>query len=75
MASVIAGPIVNPANGHQYFLQPNTWTNAESEAVAMGGHCYLMMAENNWVWETFAPIQEVALIGLSDAAQKACLSG
>ena len=38
-AQVVAGPIVNPANGHAYFLlAPNTWTSSESQAVALGGH-------------------------------------
>src|SRR3972149_3898644 len=74
MASVVAGPIVNPATGHQYYLlSPNTWTNAEAEAVVLGGHLVTIndAAENSWVWQTFAPIQGGPLwIGLSDAAQE-----
>ncbi len=73
MASVIAGPIVNPATSHQYYLlSPNTWTNAEAEAAAMGGHLVTINddAENSWVWQTFAPYGGPLWIGLSDAAQE-----
>jgi hypothetical protein len=52
----IAGPIVNPANGHKYFLlEPATWTNAELAAVAMGGHLVTInnQDENTWVYNTF----------------------
>ena len=35
--SLLTGPIVNPANGHSYYLTtPTTWTNAEAFARAMG---------------------------------------
>jgi len=38
-ASILTGPVVNPANGHVYYLlSQNTWSNAEAEAVALGGH-------------------------------------
>lgn len=38
-AAILAGSVVNPANGHTYFLlSQNTWSNAESEAVSLGGH-------------------------------------
>ena len=34
-----AGPILNPANGHRYYvLSYGTWTEAEAQAVSMGGH-------------------------------------
>jgi lectin-like protein/thrombospondin type 3 repeat protein len=70
MAGIEAGPIVNPANGHTYYkLTPNSWTGAEAEAVALGGHLVTINddAENTWVWDTFAlgPFW----IGLSDVAQ------
>jgi hypothetical protein len=36
---VLAGPIANPANNHQYYLlEPACWTNAENTAVSLGGH-------------------------------------
>ena len=53
---IIAGPIVNPANGHSYyFLSQNTWTGAEAEAVTLGGHLVTInnAAENQWVDDTF----------------------
>ncbi|MFT3685735.1 MAG: lectin-like protein [Phycisphaerales bacterium] len=35
----IAGPIVNEANGHTYYLlESGSWTAAEARAVEMGGH-------------------------------------
>jgi hypothetical protein len=38
-AGILAGPFVNPANGHSYYLlSQNTWSNAEAEAVSLGGH-------------------------------------
>src|ERR1700712_2882100 len=37
-ASVIAGPVTNPVNGHAYYLlSPDTWSGSEATAVAMGG--------------------------------------
>ncbi len=37
---IIAGPINNPANGHDYYLLESgfTWTDAEAFAVTLGGH-------------------------------------
>lgn len=70
-ASVIKGPITNPANNHNYYaISSNTWTGAEAEAQSLGGHLVTMNddAENKWVWETFAP--GPLWIGLSDAAQE-----
>jgi len=68
------GPIVNPANGHRYYLlAPATWADAESDAVALGGHLVTVVDadENAWVWETFAPSSSGSVwIGLSDAAQE-----
>ena len=73
-AAIAAGPIVNPANGHQYYLlNPNTWSGAEARAIALGGHLVTIndAAENAWVWLTFAPYGGGPLwIGLSDAAQE-----
>ena len=38
-AGLIAGPISNPANGHEYFLLTESpWQDAEAQAVALGGH-------------------------------------
>lgn len=37
---IIAGPINNPANGHNYYLLESgfSWTDAEAFAVTLGGH-------------------------------------
>lgn len=37
-AGILAGPVVNPANGHRYFLlTTNTWTAARDEAATVAG--------------------------------------
>src|SRR5262245_15873991 len=79
LMSVLAGPIQNPANGHQYYLlKPSTWTAAEAEAVSLGGHLATIndAAENDWVYNTFIPLtgtitpsfRPALWIGLTDAA-------
>lgn len=74
IAEVIAGPIENPSNGHLYYaVSRNTWTGAEAEAQSLGGHLVTINDEdeNNWVWETFAPlIGGLLWIGLNDAEQE-----
>jgi Regulator of Chromosome Condensation (RCC1) repeat protein/putative Ig domain-containing protein len=68
----LAGPIVNAANGHKYFLLgPASWTNAEAAAVALGGHLVTVNndLENAWVYDTFANYGAVSRdlwIGLYD---------
>jgi PKD repeat protein len=55
-AQVVAGPIVNPATGHAYWLlAPNDWTSSESQAVALGGHLATIndQAEQDWVVAEF----------------------
>lgn len=57
--AVIAGPILNPATGHEYLLlAPASWTNAERAAAALGGHLVTMNTdqENTWVYETFCSL-------------------
>ena len=57
LMAVIAGPIVNPANGNSYYLlSQNTWTASESEAQSLGGHLVTVnnQAENDWVFNSFA---------------------
>ena len=72
-ASIITGPIVNPANGHSYFLlNENNWTNSEAEALTLGGHMATIndAAENDWVFDTFSffgDIDRDLWIGFSDA--------
>jgi hypothetical protein len=55
-ASVIVGPISNPANGHDYYLlAPNSWTASEAEAESLGGTLAVIKnaAEQEWVVSTF----------------------
>lgn len=55
-ADIIAGPITNPANGHDYYLlTPNTWTASEAEAEGLGGTLAIIndAGEQEWVSATF----------------------
>lgn len=70
MGAVVKGPIVNPANGHAYYLlTANTWTGSEAEAVTLGGHLVTVndAAENAWVCSTFSQVMYI-WTGLNDAA-------
>ena len=67
--SILSGPIVNPANGHSYYLlNSNTWTASQAEAVALGGNLVTINdgAENDWVFDTFSAGQRNLWIGLYD---------
>jgi hypothetical protein len=69
---IVAGPILNPANQHQYFLlKEASWTNAEATAVAMGGHLVTVndQEEHIWLRRTFSSydsIDRALWIGLID---------
>ncbi|MCB1129161.1 MAG: hypothetical protein KDM81_21865, partial [Verrucomicrobiae bacterium] len=56
--SVLASDgVVNPANGHRYYLLPyGTWGEAEATAAGLGGHLVTLddQAEQDWVVATFA---------------------
>jgi hypothetical protein len=55
-AAVIAGPISNPANGHDYYLlSANTWTASEAEAENLGGTLAIIRnaKEQEWVFSKF----------------------
>jgi hypothetical protein len=55
-ADILAGPIKNPANGHQYYLlSPNSWTASEAEAENLGGTLAIIRDadEQKWVFSTF----------------------
>lgn len=67
--AILVGPVVNPANGHSYYLlSQNTWSNAEAEAVSLGGHLATIRnaEEQNWVFSTFGSYHGALWIGLTD---------
>lgn len=54
---ILFGPVMNPANRHEYvLLTSDTWTNSETQAVALGGHLATIndQAEQDWVFDVFA---------------------
>ena len=56
-ADIIAGPITNPANGHEYFLlTPDTWAASEAEAEQLGGTLAVIKnaADQEWVFSRFS---------------------
>lgn len=56
-AEIIAGPITNPANGHDYFLlTPDTWSASEAEAEQLGGTLAVIenQAEQDWAYSKFS---------------------
>jgi hypothetical protein len=56
-ATVIAGPVSNPDNGHAYYLlAQDTWTGAEAEAVSMSGHLATVRSstENEFIFNHFS---------------------
>ncbi len=75
-AGILAGPIVNPENGHTYYLlTEDTWQNSETQAVVLGGHLATInnQAEQDWVFASFGSFggtNRSLWIGLSDAAQE-----
>jgi len=63
----------NPTNQHWYGIsrQPTTWSDAEAQAIAEGGHLATVRsgAENSWIQSTFAGFNPFGYwIGLNDAA-------
>jgi hypothetical protein len=55
-AEIIAGPVTNPANGHDYYLlAPQSWPAAEAEAENLGGTLAIIKneAEHKWVFAQF----------------------
>jgi len=55
-AEIIAGPITNPANGHDYYLlSPDSWSVSEAEAECLGGTLAIInnAGEQEWVYATF----------------------
>ena len=63
---------VNPDNGHTYYLLSNsTWTDAEAQAIALGGHLATVRSqtENAWIVQHWSTNRSL-WIGLNDAAQE-----
>jgi len=55
-ADIIAGPITNPANEHDYYLlSPNTWMASEAEAESLDGTLAVVKnaEEQKWIFSTF----------------------
>jgi hypothetical protein len=79
-ASILSGPVYNPANSHIYFLLSSSpWTDAEATAVSMGGHLVTVndAAENAWLLSAFSNFgdQPRALwTGLTDATKEGLFS-
>jgi hypothetical protein len=68
-AGVLAGPVVNPANAHIYYLlSQSSWSDAEAEAVSLGGHLATIRnaGEQQWVFSTFSAYGGALWIGLTD---------
>jgi hypothetical protein len=58
-ADIMAGPYINPANGHEYYLlTPNTWRASEAEAEQLGGTLAVIRneAEQEWVFSRFGTV-------------------
>ena len=56
-AEIIAGPITNPANGHDYYLlSSKTWPASEAEAESLDGTLAVIKNadEQKWIFSTFA---------------------
>lgn len=74
LPAILAGPIINPANCHQYYItQPSTWIEGQLKAESLGGDLVTIddAAENEFVRSTFANYgaqSRVIWIGLNDAA-------
>jgi subtilisin-like proprotein convertase family protein len=71
---ITAGPFLNPATGHYYYLLgTNTWTTSELWATQLGGHLVTLETanEDNWVYDTFAQyggVNRNLWIGLTNGA-------
>lgn len=74
--NVVCGPIVNPSNGHTYYLiYPGSWSDAEAQAVELGGHLATIndFDENEWVRSnvlTCGGVDRRGWIGLTDEASE-----
>ncbi len=67
----ISGPILNPANGHYYYLlSETTWSDAEAQSIALGGHLASVndQAEQDWIFDVF-PLPQQAFVWLGGRDQ------
>ena len=65
---VIGGPVVNPSNGHTYYLlSSETWTASQAFALTLGGNLVTIndAAENDWVFNMWG--DHFLWIGLNDS--------
>jgi len=75
-SEILTGPVTNTANGHLYYLLAATyWTNAEAQAIGLGGHLVTIndAAENVWVLDTFGNfdgVSRVLHIGFTDEGKE-----
>lgn len=73
-SAVVHGPVLNPSNGHMYYLlSRNTWTASEQEAISLGGHLATIrnFGEQAWIFRTFGQGfggGRLLWIGLNDVA-------
>ena len=76
-AGRISGPMYNPQTHHWYcLLSASTWTEAELEAVRLGGHLVTIenREENDWVLRTFGNFggsPKMIWLGLTDPTGRA----
>ena len=72
--AILTGPVTNRANNHAYYLlSASTWTDAEAQAVQLGGHLVTIndSTESAWVFNMFGKydgIDRELWLGLNDAA-------
>ena len=55
----MGSPVVNPANGHTYYLlSTGSWSDSEAFAQTLGGNLTTIndSAENQWVYSTFTSL-------------------
>lgn len=68
------GPVVNPANGHSYYVTEGsmTWAQAEAWAVSKGGHLVAVndAVEDSWIHSNLGLSSGYYWLGANDAANE-----